>query len=86
MQNRAAEKLLSARQDLAEGQVSAMMRRWFVEDKGTTESYQWETSNQSVCEWLEQQMADNNSIMNQNILAVKKDAQINLIKESLDVS
>ena len=61
-----------------------MLRRWFVEDKGDTYAYQWE-NNESVVEWMEEQKKNEESTVNVNINAVKKDAIISRIKESLEV-
>ena len=36
-------------------QVEAMLRRWFVEDRGATNAYLWE-DNRVVVEWLESQL------------------------------
>lgn len=61
-----------------------MLRRWFVEDKGDTKSYQWE-DNESVVEWMEEQKKDNESTVMRNINAVRKDAIISQIQRSLEV-
>lgn len=61
-----------------------MLRRWFVEDKGDTNAYQWE-NNDSAVEWMEEQKKNEDSTVNVNINAVRKDAIISRIKESLEV-
>lgn len=61
-----------------------MLRRWFVEDKGDTYAYQWE-ENESVVEWMETQKKNEESTVNRNIYAVKKDAIISRIQQSLEV-
>lgn len=63
---------------------SAMLRRWFVEDKGDTYAYQWE-ENESVVEWMEKQKKNEESTVNRNIYAVRKDAIISRIQQSLEV-
>lgn len=69
--------------NLAEDDFSlAMLRRWFVEDKGETNAYHWE-ENEAVVEWLESQKKNEESTVNRNINAVKKDAIISQIKRSL---
>jgi acetyl-CoA carboxylase/biotin carboxylase 1 len=65
-------------------ELSAMLRRWFVEDKGDTYAYQWE-HNESVVEWLETQKLSETSTANRNINAVRKDAIISQIQRSLEV-
>lgn len=62
----------------------AMLRRWFVEDKGDTYAYQWE-NNEAVVEWMEEQKKNVDSLVNRNINAVRKDAIVSRIKESLEV-
>lgn len=65
--------------------LTAMLRRWFVEDKGETYAYQWE-ENESVVEWIEAQKKNEGSTVIRNINAVKKDAIISQIKASLEVN
>lgn len=60
-----------------------MLRRWFVEDKGDTYAYQWE-ENEAVVVWMEEQKK-NESTVNRNINAVRKDAIISQIQQSLEV-
>lgn len=61
-----------------------MLRRWFVEDKGDTNAYQWE-QNESTVEWMEAQRKPESTV-NRNINAVRKDAIISQIQQSLEVS
>lgn len=61
-----------------------MLRRWFVEDRGDTNAYQWE-NNEAVVEWMEDQKKNDDSTVNVNINAVRKDAIISRIQESLEV-
>lgn len=63
----------------------AMLQRWFVEDKGETNSFVWD-QNEPVVEWLEEQKKDELSIVNRNINAVRKDAIVSQIKKALEVS
>ncbi|XP_026475191.1 acetyl-CoA carboxylase isoform X2 [Ctenocephalides felis] len=67
--------------ELGTGQAQAMLRRWYIEDKGATEAYQWE-NNKAVVKWLESQQSSN-SIVKRNLTCVKKDAIISQIKKSL---
>lgn len=62
-----------------------MLRRWFVEDKGDTNAYQWEQS-EPVVEWMEEQRNNELSSVNRNINSVKKDAIISQIQRSLQVT
>ncbi len=62
----------------------AMLRRWFVEDKGETNSFLWD-QNESVVEWFEEQKRDESTIINRNINAVRKDAIISQIQKALEV-
>jgi len=64
---------------------TAMLRRWYVEDKGETNAYQWD-QNESVVEWFEEQKKNDESIVNRNVNAVKKDAIISQIQRALQVS
>lgn len=61
-----------------------MLRRWFVEDKGETNSFMWD-QNEPVVEWLEEQKKDEDSIVYRNINAVRKDAIVSQIRQALEV-
>lgn len=61
-----------------------MLRRWFVEDKGETNAYQWD-ENEAVVEWMENQKKMEESNVNRNIFAVRKDAIINQFQMALEV-
>ena len=77
-------RILNAQKSLSVGQAKSMLRRWFVEDKGDTNAYQWE-ENEAVVEWMELQKINDASTANRNINAVKKDAIISQIQRSLEV-
>lgn len=62
-----------------------MLRRWFVEDKGETNAYQWD-ENEAIVEWMEKQKNMPESEVNRNINAVRKDAIINQFQNALQVS
>lgn len=85
LQDHFIKLVLEAQPNLVFGQGEAMLRRWFIEDKGASEGYKWE-NNETVVNWLEEQLNKENSIMSYNIHCVKKDALINKIKEELEVS
>lgn len=57
-----------------QGAAAATLRRWFTEDRGATQAHQWENDNETVCRWLEEQAADEDSVLNQNLNAIKQDA------------
>lgn len=84
LQHKVINDLLAAKPELGEGQGEAMLRRWFIEDKGTSEGYRWD-HNETVVEWLEQQINNPESMINYNLHCVKKDALITRIKNSLEV-
>ncbi|XP_056647760.1 acetyl-CoA carboxylase isoform X2 [Diorhabda sublineata] len=85
LEERVIKALREVQPELAIGQGEAMLRRWFVEDKGASQGYKWD-KNEVVVQWIEEQLAKNadESIINHNIHAVKKDAVINKIKSTLD--
>lgn len=87
LQDKIVTKLVEANPDYGDGQAEATLRRWFIEDKGASESYKWE-SNEAVVEWLEEQDRKplGQSIIHYNLHCVKKDSVLNQIKESLQVS
>ncbi|CAH1163265.1 unnamed protein product [Phaedon cochleariae] len=85
LEDRVIKALMEAQPELALGQGEAMLRRWFIEDKGASEGYRWE-NNEAVVQWLEEQLSKpaQQSIISHNIYAVKKDAVISQIKSSLE--
>lgn len=64
--------------------VDAMLRRWFVEDKGATESYLWDRDDSAAC-WLEMQLENENSVVSRNVACVRMDAVVSKIKSSLEI-
>ncbi|XP_014484263.1 PREDICTED: acetyl-CoA carboxylase isoform X1 [Dinoponera quadriceps] len=76
-------EILSTQPSLDVRQVDAMLRRWFIEDKGATESYLWDQDEAAAC-WLEAQRKTENSVVSRNIMCVKKDAVVTRIKEALE--
>lgn len=83
LEDQIREEILSTQRSLDVRQVGAMLRRWFIEDKGTTESYLWD-QDEAATIWLEQQRQDENSVVSRNITCVKQDAVVSRIKEALE--
>ncbi|CAL7951788.1 unnamed protein product [Xylocopa violacea] len=77
------EDILSTQRNLDVRQVDAMLRRWFIEDKGATESYLWDQDETAV-NWLENQRLDENSVVSRNVTCVKRDAVVSRVKEALE--
>ncbi|MCL4129408.1 UNVERIFIED_CONTAM: hypothetical protein GTU68_007193 [Idotea baltica] len=80
---------------LSDGQIDAMLRRWFFEERGSVESYLWD-SDQSVAEWVEQQMEGGGSSeegpsptsregatshLLESLQMLKKDSALNTVKQ-----
>ncbi|XP_014259658.1 acetyl-CoA carboxylase isoform X2 [Cimex lectularius] len=88
LQNIIKRNMIKMQPSLNDGQAQAMLRRWFIEEKGTTESYLWDT-NRAVVSWLEYQLSigeTGESIIAKNMKSVQRDAIINQIKNALDES
>ncbi|RZF37309.1 hypothetical protein LSTR_LSTR005641 [Laodelphax striatellus] len=86
LENSVKRDLVKAHPSLSDGQAEAMLRRWFVEDKGTTVAYLWE-DNEAVVEWLsEQKNGGVNSMISNNLKCIQRDAIIEKIKTALQVS
>ncbi|KAI4455017.1 acetyl-coa carboxylase isoform a [Holotrichia oblita] len=85
LEDRVVCALLEAQPNLSVGQAEAMLRRWFIENKGTTEGYRWD-NNETVVQWLEEQLSKDKeeSVLGYNLHCVKKDAIINQIKDALE--
>ncbi|KAM8976280.1 acetyl-CoA carboxylase 1 [Pelodytes ibericus] len=71
----AKQKIHSANPELTDGQIQAMLRRWFVEVEGTVKAYLWD-NNKDVVEWLEKQMTEeegSRSVVDENIKYISRD-------------
>lgn len=76
-------QILSTQSVAGVRQVDAMLRRWFVEDKGATSSYLWDQDEAAVS-WLESQLQNENSVVSRNMTCVRRDAVITQVKNALD--
>ncbi|XP_076867107.1 LOW QUALITY PROTEIN: acetyl-CoA carboxylase 1 [Brachyhypopomus gauderio] len=68
-------KIQQANSELTDGQVQAMLRRWFVEAEGAVKAYLWD-SNEDLVEWLEKQLTDEEgarSVIDENIKYIRRD-------------
>lgn len=85
LENQIKSQMLNIQPNLSVGQAEAMLRRWFVEDKGTMVAYLWE-NNEAVVAWLLTQLSEGQarSVVANNLHCVKKDAIIQQIKSSLE--
>ncbi|XP_075445618.1 acetyl-CoA carboxylase 1 isoform X3 [Ascaphus truei] len=71
----AKQKIYNANPELTDGQIQAMLRRWFVEVEGTVKAYLWD-NNKDVVEWLEKQMTEEEgarSVVEENIKYISRD-------------
>ena len=84
LEDRIQTEILTTQPGLGVRQVDAMLRRWFVEDKGATESYLWD-QDEAAAAWLEAQCKNENSVVTRNISCVRKDAVVTRVKEALEV-
>ena len=55
LETEAVGRIVAVQKDCNHKQAEAMLRRWFVEDKGTTEAYLWD-DNGVVVDWLQNQL------------------------------
>ncbi|XP_033643702.1 acetyl-CoA carboxylase-like isoform X2 [Asterias rubens] len=84
LENKMCERIQKVNKKLSRGEVFAMLRRIFVEDKGTVNSYLWE-DNKAASDWLldqeRQEREDSQSAILDNIKAIKRDQVIQHIKQ-----
>ncbi|XP_058809434.1 acetyl-CoA carboxylase isoform X4 [Phymastichus coffea] len=83
LEDQIRRQVLETQPSLQVRQVDAMLRRWFVEDKGATASYLWD-SDSTAATWLEAQTRSEGSVLQRNMCCVKKDAVVSRIKEALE--
>uniref|UniRef100_A0A3B4B461 Uncharacterized protein n=1 Tax=Periophthalmus magnuspinnatus TaxID=409849 RepID=A0A3B4B461_9GOBI len=68
-------KIQMANTELTDGQIQAMLRRWFVEAEGAVKAYLWD-NNEEVVIWLEKQLAEEEgarSVIDENIKYIRRD-------------
>lgn len=82
LEQQLVKQIVTAQDNLSVAQAKVMLRRWFIEDKGATESHIWD-SNQELVSWLAKQ-TESDSVVATNINAVKRDAIISQIQKSLE--
>ncbi|XP_034934564.1 acetyl-CoA carboxylase isoform X3 [Chelonus insularis] len=76
-------EILSTQPSLDVRQVDAMLRRWFIEDRGTIESYIWD-QDEKIVEWLQNQRSNEDSVIMRNINCVKRGAVVTQVKDALE--
>uniref|UniRef100_A0A8C3N0R0 Uncharacterized protein n=1 Tax=Geospiza parvula TaxID=87175 RepID=A0A8C3N0R0_GEOPR len=75
-------KIHEANPELTDGQIQAMLRRWFVEVEGTVKAYLWD-SNKDLVEWLEKQLTEEEgvrSVVEENIKYISRDYVLKQIR------
>lgn len=83
LEGEAINDVLSTQPSLGVGTVISMLRRWFVEDRGATESYLWD-QDEAVSKWLISQNETEGSVLSRNINCVRKNAVLTRVKEALE--
>ncbi|TRY55633.1 hypothetical protein DNTS_008834, partial [Danionella cerebrum] len=76
------KEIMLANQDLSNGQIHSMLRRWFVETEGTVKAYLWD-NNKVVVEWLENHLTlqdGGRSVIRENIKYLKRDYALKHIR------
>ncbi|XP_052412557.1 acetyl-CoA carboxylase isoform X3 [Carassius gibelio] len=75
-------EIMQANQDLSNGHIQSMLRRWFVETEGTVKAYLWD-NNKVVVEWLEKHLSQQDgtcSVIRENIKYLKRDYALKHIR------
>ncbi|XP_059407228.1 acetyl-CoA carboxylase 2-like isoform X3 [Carassius carassius] len=75
-------EIMQANQDLSNGHIQSMLRRWFVETEGTVKAYLWD-NNKVVVEWLENHLSQQDgtcSVIRENIKYLKRDYALKHIR------
>nr|QLI61955.1 acetyl-CoA carboxylase 2 [Streltzoviella insularis] len=78
-QERRVQAAVGPADSMDQGAAAATLRRWFTEDQGETQSHRWEQDNEAVCKWLEAQAADDGSVLNRNLRAIKQDSVLSVV-------
>lgn len=81
------QEIIEAAQDsLTIGEARERLRRWFIEDKGDTHAHVWDDNdkgNEAVAEWLQAE-TKTDSVVHNNINAVRRDAIVSQVQESIE--
>lgn len=77
LENTVITKILEIRPVLGYGPAEAMLRRWFMEDKGAMAV--WE-DNQTVVNWLSSE-----SVIDENLKSIFQDAAVDQLNKLLEV-
>jgi hypothetical protein len=64
--------VMDADSSISRGEAMELLKRWFVEDKGTVNTFLWH-QDQVAVSWLEQQVSSPSSAIRQNAECVKKE-------------
>jgi len=75
LEDRVESQIKDVRSGLTHGQVGAMLRRWYIEDKGASEGHLWE-DNKTAVEWLSEQLdgPSDKTVVQENIKCFCRDA------------
>uniref|UniRef100_A0A8C4V180 Acetyl-CoA carboxylase alpha n=1 Tax=Falco tinnunculus TaxID=100819 RepID=A0A8C4V180_FALTI len=82
------KKIHDANPELTDGQIQAMLRRWFVEVEGTVKAYLWD-SNKDLVEWLEKQLTEEEgvrSVVDENIKYISRDYILKQIRSLIQAN
>lgn len=82
LENLVKKKIHNANPELNDGQIQAMLRRWFVEVEGTVKAYVWD-NNKDLVEWLEKQLTEEDgvrSVVEENIKYISRDYVLKQIR------
>ncbi|XP_031639002.1 acetyl-CoA carboxylase isoform X2 [Contarinia nasturtii] len=82
LEHQMVKKIIAAHDNPNVDQAKETLFRWFAEDKGATEAHLWEC-NKDVVGWLLEQTKPD-SVVENNINAIKRDAIISQIRKSLE--
>jgi len=85
LEDRVESQITDVRSGLTHGQVGAMLRRWYIEDKGASEGHLWE-DNKTAVEWLSEQLdgPSDKSVVVENIKCFCRDAVLHQANNLLD--
>lgn len=82
------KEIMQANQDLSNGHIQSMLRRWFVETEGAVKAYLWD-NNKLVVEWLEinlSQQDGTRSVIRENIKCIKRDYALKHIRSLIQAN
>ena len=85
LENDLKTEIVAKQVKVKDGQASEMLRRWFIEDQGENNRFQWD-QDKAIIEWLAKQAdkAQRSSVVQENMKVLERESKLSQFKAMLD--